>query len=157
MISLASTTFRKVLSFIIICLQNFILKFIFQANYILKDDEILNLERPQYDTILCLSVTKWIHLNFGDRGIKFLFQRIFKQLNSKGVFILEAQAYSTYKKRRNLTEETQTHFKNIKLFPDQFKTYLMGPEVGFSEYFEIGKTNHSCKGFNRLLQGFVKN
>lgn len=31
----------------------------------------------KYDTIICFSTTKWIHLNFGDEGIKRLFKKVF--------------------------------------------------------------------------------
>lgn len=30
----------------------------------------------KYDTICCFSTTKWIHLNFGDEGIKRLFDKV---------------------------------------------------------------------------------
>jgi 7SK snRNA methylphosphate capping enzyme len=32
------------------------------------------------DTILCLSITKWIHLNWGDKGLMQLFQKMFSTL-----------------------------------------------------------------------------
>ena len=97
---------------------------------------------PEYDTILLLSTTKWIHLNFGDEGIKRVFKRIHAQLRPGmigwkifnftstlnylgGKFILEAQHFSTYKKKKKLTETIFNNFKNIKLKPENFSDYLL--------------------------------
>lgn len=121
----------------------------------------MQLEKPQYDVILCLSVTKWIHLNHGDDGIKFMFKRIFKQLNSNGILVLEAQAYSTYKKRSKLSPEIIENFKKIQLKPEKFESFLLSDEVGFTESFcvadkEILKLNVQSKNFRRPLQMFIK-
>jgi 7SK snRNA methylphosphate capping enzyme len=122
---------------------------------------LLSLEKPQYDAILCLSVTKWIHLNYGDDGIKFMFKRIFKQLNPNGVLILEAQAFPTYKKRSKLCEEIERNFKRIQLKPEKFESFLLSDEVGFTESWclvnqEILKESGLPKGFHRPLQVFIK-
>jgi 7SK snRNA methylphosphate capping enzyme len=122
---------------------------------------LLELEKPNYDTILCLSVTKWIHLNFGDEGIKFMFKRIYKQLHPNGILILEAQPFSNYKKRSKLTAEILKNYKSIELKPERFEAYLLSDEIGFSESWcisdnELLKQSSLPKGFHRMLQVFVK-
>ena len=44
-----------------------------------------------YDAVLALSITKWIHFNHGDAGIKKFFKKIFESLCEGGVFVLEWQ------------------------------------------------------------------
>lgn len=128
-----------------------------QCNYVLKNDNLLELDEPQYDTILCLSVTKWMHLNFGDGGLKRAFKRFYRQLKENGVLILEAQNWKSYKRRRNLTPEINAHFKEIKLRPDQFHDYLLSEEVGFSSSFMITlPEQHPIDGFKRPITAYKK-
>jgi len=69
---------------------------------VLEADEDIDMVREEYDVILALSITKWIHLNWGDAGLKRFFRRAFQQLLPGGRLILEIQAYSTYAKKSRL-------------------------------------------------------
>lgn len=72
-------------------------------NYAVTDESHMVSDKQQYDLILCLSLTKWIHLNFGDIGLKMTFRRMFNQLRPGGKLILEAQNWASYKKRKKMT------------------------------------------------------
>lgn len=122
------------------------------GNYVISNSTLLGLEKEQFDTILCLSLTKWIHLNNGDNGLKISFQRMYKQLRPGGFLILEAQDWKSYKRRKTLTSEISEHFKNIKLLPAKFDEYLMSPEVGFKNYFSLKLPKHSSNGFRRPIK-----
>ena len=77
--------------------------FFLQENYVPASNEVLSKQKPMYDLILCLSLTKWIHLNWGDDGLKLMFKRIFLNLRPGGKLVLEPQPFSSYKKKKNLT------------------------------------------------------
>ena len=49
-----------------------------------------------------LSITKWIHLNDGDEGIRTFFRRAYEVLRPGGVFILEPQEWDSYAKARRM-------------------------------------------------------
>ena len=147
-----------------------------QMNYVLKDEQMINFDTQQYDLILCLSVTKWIHLNYGDVGLKTAFKRMFNHLRPGGKLILEAQNWASYKKKKKLTvskneafllnfwrelsicyvfilqETIFENYQKIEFFPKYFHDYLLSPEVGFSHSFPLGIPRHLSKGFRRPIQ-----
>ncbi|XP_035794291.1 7SK snRNA methylphosphate capping enzyme bin3-like isoform X2 [Anopheles albimanus] len=125
-------------------------------NYVLKEESLINYDTQQYDLILCLSVTKWIHLNYGDAGLKIAFKRMFNHLRPGGKLILEAQNWASYKKKKKLTETIFENYKNIEFFPCRFHDYLLSPEVGFSHSYPLGIPRHLSKGFRRPIQLYIK-
>ncbi|XP_065559191.1 7SK snRNA methylphosphate capping enzyme-like isoform X2 [Artemia franciscana] len=94
------------------------------SNYVLVSDDLLSLESPQYDTILCLSVTKWVHLNWGDEGVERLFKRAFKQLKPGGKLYLEPQDWRSYKSKKKLDPKITSNFESIRLRPYVFLLYM---------------------------------
>ncbi|CAL1544128.1 unnamed protein product [Lymnaea stagnalis] len=125
-----------------------------QGNYVPGSEEILNLQKEEYDIILALSITKWIHLNNGDNGLKLFFQKIFRQLRPGGRLILEPQPWSTYRKRAKLSSELFAKYQSIKLKPEGFKHYLLS--IGFVKCEVIGVPVTKAKGFRRPLILFTK-
>ncbi|GAB6019113.1 hypothetical protein CHUAL_000734 [Chamberlinius hualienensis] len=127
-----------------------------QCDYVPKSDVTLNAQKPEYDTILCLSVTKWIHLNWGDEGLKRMFKRMYKQLRPGGKLILEPQAWTSYSHRKKMSDTTLRNFNEIKFKPEMFTTYLLSKEVGFSTCEMISVPFNAAKGFRRPIQLFTK-
>ncbi|XP_012522535.1 7SK snRNA methylphosphate capping enzyme bin3 isoform X2 [Monomorium pharaonis] len=126
-----------------------------QGNYVLENDSLLCAEQSQFDTILCLSITKWIHLNFGDAGLKQAFKRMHAQLRPGGVLVLEPQGWASYTKKKNLTERIYKNYHSIEFRPHNFTQYLLST-VGFCKCEVVSIPPHLSKGFQRPIHLFTK-
>jgi len=101
-------------------------------NYIanIQANQNVLLKNEKFDTIVCLSATKYIHLNFGDQGINALFLKVYHQLESGGLFILEPHQWKSYKKEKSRCPQFREMCDSvIKLKPGLFLRYLK--EIGF--------------------------
>lgn len=94
-----------------------------------------------YDVIICLSLTKWVHLQAGDSGVARLFKRAYHSLSPGGLFILESQPWSRYCHSKRVSETTYRNYRSIRLKPHQFTSYLT-ETVGFSSYRLIKNTGN---------------
>lgn len=136
-----------------------------QENFVPVDDASMEKEEPKYNVILALSLTKWVHLNWGDSGIKRMFKRVYSSLLPGGMFILEPQPFSSYDKKKYLTVSLQLifllnlfltfvllqheifqNYSSMSFMPEEFSDYLLSPEVGFVECLPLGTPDNPSKG-----------
>lgn len=109
-----------------------------------------------YDTILCLSVSKWIHLNWGDDGLVTLFSKIWKLLNPGGSFVLEPQPWKSYQNNYRISETTAENYKKISFRPESFQELLLD-KIGFRTVEDVTSSLSGTKsGFNRPILVFRK-
>ncbi|VDD86758.1 unnamed protein product [Enterobius vermicularis] len=114
-----------------------------QENYVLEHDEYLDAVKEEFDVILALSITKWIHINWGDDGLKRFFRRIYLHLRPGGKLILEPQDYKSYYKRAKLTVS--------KTLSEKLGEFLL-KEVGFTDCENIEVPKAKSKGHSILCQ-----
>ncbi|GMR36387.1 hypothetical protein PMAYCL1PPCAC_06582, partial [Pristionchus mayeri] len=124
-------------------------------NFVLENDDLLETVEEEYDVILALSITKWIHLNWGDDGMRRFFKRCFASLHPGGRLILEPQHFSTYRKRSVMSEELKTNYRSIEFKPEDFEMYLL-EECGFESVEHLTVTGAKAKGFDRPIDVYVK-
>lgn len=104
------------------------------------------------DVILALSVTKWIHLNHGDDGIREFFRRVFLLLSPDGRFIVEPQGpegYAKFLKSRQSKEQLKIHpWPTNSIDEISFRSVLI--EIGFTERVVLRDGDPDSKdGFKR--------
>ena len=107
-----------------------------------------------YNTIIWFKTVKWIHLNFGDIGVKALFHKIFESLEPGGLFIYDATNWQSYKKKKTMNKDIKTNFNKIEFKPSQFDQYLK-QAVGF-EFVEALKSSSEGKKSSKPILVYSK-
>ncbi|PJF18862.1 hypothetical protein PSACC_01339 [Paramicrosporidium saccamoebae] len=120
-------------------------------DYVALDSTIF---RDRYNAIFCMSVTKWVHLNGGDSAIHRLFRRIYAELKSEGLFILEPQEWSTYYRKKGIADHTARNYSKIELKPEEFPQYICS--LGFSLITTQDPLKTGPRGFQRKIYVFQK-
>ncbi|KAJ3417518.1 hypothetical protein HDV05_003382 [Chytridiales sp. JEL 0842] len=119
-------------------------------------------EEEKFDTILALSVTKWIQINWGDSGLKTFFAKCYSALRKGGVFIVEPQPREGggYTRGRNAAKsggKGEGGSGEMSMMPSEFPEYLTGT-VGFKSYQKLvgASDSTSLKGYKRDMYAFFK-
>ena len=94
-------------------------------------------ERHKYEAIVCFSLTKWVHLNYGDEGIKKMFKKIKMALSKGGILILEIQKFKSYNKKIKEFSRFKEIYPTISFRPEEFESYLLN-ELGFKKLANLG-------------------
>lgn len=106
----------------------------------------------KYDTVTCFSTSKWIHLNWGDCGIRRLFKKVHNVLRPRGIFVFEPQDWRSYKKRKYMSKDLKENYKKIQMKPNYFENYLV-QRLGFTliEKMAPPSSSTSKSGFKRTI------
>ncbi|OZJ05402.1 hypothetical protein BZG36_01982 [Bifiguratus adelaidae] len=120
------------------------------GNWIEEEDE-----HEPYDILLALSISKWIHLNWGDQGIKDFFHKAYRSLQDGGMFVLEAQPWKNYKNAFSQSPELRENYKKLQFLPQEFEAYLL-ETVGFRYVEVLGASENAVEGFQRTMAIYFK-
>lgn len=120
------------------------------AAFAVRDAFALSEGSNRYDAVLCLSVTKWIHLNRGDEGLLEFFGIMHTCLKVGGLLVLEYQPWKSYEKRRLTSANTAAAFQQIRIRPAHFEEVLLS-RFAFELVERLGPSEEQAAGFSRPL------
>ncbi|KAJ7484419.1 Bicoid-interacting protein 3-domain-containing protein [Mycena latifolia] len=115
-------------------------------------NETIPEDESGYDVVLGFSITKWIHLNGGDAALNTFFARVGAVLPSGGQFVVEPQAWETYRKAKRMDKRLRDMAQGLELRPDDFPRMLA--ELGFGEPVRLGSVGDG--GFHRPVDLYTK-
>ncbi|UZJ52250.1 hypothetical protein CBS101457_001570 [Exobasidium rhododendri] len=111
-------------------------------------------DRLNYDLIMAMSVTKWIHIHHLDFGLRRFFARVADCLSTGGAFILEAQDYKSYKHSlKVLVRGSQAHqnYAALRVMPDDFP-WILTCELGLKGPFQIRARGKGIRQIDVYIQ-----
>ncbi|KAJ7322928.1 Bicoid-interacting protein 3-domain-containing protein [Mycena albidolilacea] len=129
---------------------------LFPHNVSFRTADWVNVTIPEdeggYDVVLAFSITKWIHLNGGDAALNTFFARVAAVLPPGGQFVVEPQAWETYRKAKRMDKRLRDTAQGLVLRPDDFPRLLA--QVGFGEPVRLGSVGEG--GFHRPVDLYTK-
>ncbi|KAF6250319.1 Bicoid-interacting protein 3-domain-containing protein [Scenedesmus sp. NREL 46B-D3] len=114
----------------------------------------------KYEVVTCFSVSKWVHLNWGDDGLIKLFHKFYRCLAPGGLLVLEPQPWKSYQAAVHKQGGTAAPFskpEQLKLRPEGFLDFLT-QRVGFVLVQQLSAVSRAAgpgavpvKGFDRPI------
>ncbi|RZC92109.1 hypothetical protein C5167_027999 [Papaver somniferum] len=115
---------------------------------------IIFINTPMMRSMMPFSVTKWIHLNWGDKGLITSFRNIWRLLRPGGILVLEPQPWKSYKSNYLVSETATLNYHSIVFHPCCFQEILLD-KIGFRTVESCTSSlPGSATGFNRPLFAF---
>ena len=130
-------------------------KFPSNVSFVCKNIIDFTSSAATYDVVLCLSVTKWIHLTEGDSGLLTLFRIIHQLTSPGGRAIIEYQSWSSYLNNKKTSATTLRVFDTLKIRPEDFELILT-KGTGFRIEARLGTPLAQAKGFKRPILVLIK-
>lgn len=87
----------------------------FETENIVTDITKYRLE--QFDSLICLSVVKWVHLNWGDAGLTRLLLKFYNSLLIGGRLILDIHSWKSYKRKKRFCQAFEYTFSTLTIKP----------------------------------------
>lgn len=119
------------------------------SEFFFSSNPLFPASSPPYDTILLLSITKWLHLHAGDAGLESLFRSLHTYLaavpGGEGTLVVEPQEWENYVKATNKNKALKPMFATLKMRPP-FENELKA--IGFTLETVIERVEG---GFSRPL------
>lgn len=116
--------------------------------------QVAQSDTAQYDAILALSLTKWIHMHMHDVGLRRFFARLAACLAPGGYLLLEPQPWKSYEQaRREVSTEVRVNGRTLQLRPEDFD-WLLCCELGLLGPHVLARQGQA--GFSRDLLAYRK-
>lgn len=81
-----------------------------------------------------MSITKWIQLHHGDKGLKSFFKKCYDSLSKGGTLVLEPIEIKFKKMQKKLDVDSNIEFKFL---PEHYNDFLIN-QLGFSKVQDLG-------------------
>lgn len=86
-------------------------------------------EEGKYGVVVMLSVLKWMHLAGGDDGLRRVFRKTHRVLETGGLFVIEPQGWESYEKAVKKNPGLREKKEGLGIRPEGFGECL--EELGF--------------------------